>query len=532
MSCVRVVKLFCYLQNDTSVTYNNLIFSRALERNTEVLLIKREILKMNTREQNQMQETLAVLQTRGDNFTRQLLYENQRVTLLETQLKQSNEKITQIRDSNKRKAIELLNMHTTTTNGAYHRADGLDPTRLAEINQKKLVSNLEGRLNKALVRQNSVESENDAIKGKIDKLRRKVYNDSINRQNVEKELKQIQDDVDNVMKRAAAASEQRDKVVDQRNQLIRINSEERAKFDEEYIKLSFFIAEQNRVLENSISSVATGLISKLDPSVEVNKNIDLIDGINELNEKIAVLNKQYESSKEILNQTEEKNRLYEENFKELKRVSGLSSTDDIIKAFVRDEDESFSLFNYIQAVNQECDKTYEQQAQLEKDIEIYTDEQVLQENQRVSSVNEFKAQCQDALDEREKLENSTKVAKNTVLRIAKMVNALYIKLNCRNLEKTGQTKVRETKCATDRIQSDRKLTMFGGEEISERNILHRMELIERRSIEIIAEYAKKLASTRKGGRRPSMLLVRLNFYLTFLCFIIDVLSVKLNYFFH
>lgn len=39
--------------------------------------------------------------------------------------------------------------HRTTPNPAHQRADGLDPTKQADQNQRKLVSNLEARLNKA-----------------------------------------------------------------------------------------------------------------------------------------------------------------------------------------------------------------------------------------------------------------------------------------------------------------------------------------------------------------------------------------------
>ena len=50
--------------------------------------------------------------------------------------------------------------------------------------------------------------------------------------------------------------------------------------------------------------------------------------------------------------------------------------------------------------------------------------------------------------------------------------------------------------------------MFTGEQISERNILDHMEQIERRAIQIIAEYAKGLAGgNRRGRRRPSVMLV-------------------------
>lgn len=39
--------------------------------------------------------------------------------------------------------------HRTTPNPAHQRADGLNPTKQADHNQRKLVSNLEARLNKA-----------------------------------------------------------------------------------------------------------------------------------------------------------------------------------------------------------------------------------------------------------------------------------------------------------------------------------------------------------------------------------------------
>ena len=47
-----------------------------------------------------------------------------------------------------------------------------------------------------------------------------------------------------------------------------------------------------------------------------------------------------------------------------------------------------------------------------------------------------------------------------------------------------------------------------GEQISEQNIMRHVELIERRAIEIIAEYARSLDGKTRGiQRRPSALLV-------------------------
>jgi len=466
---------------------------------------------MNSREQLQITDSLAALQARGDHFTRQLLQEKQRVSQFEANLKELNDQITEVREENKKKAIDLLNNHATTTNSAYQRVDGLDPTRLAEINQKKLVDNLEGRLNKALVRQSSIQSENDGIKGKIDKLRRKVANDSINRKDIEKRLKHIQYDVSEIMKRAASVSEQRDKIIDLHNQVVRENADERKKINEEYVKLSTYIDEQNQLLESSIAMVASDVVTKLN-KMDTSHSEDMadlspIEEMKALDARLTELERQCEANRQTLDQAEAKNRSYIALFKQLQKISGLQSTDDIIKAFVKHEEESFSLFNYIQTVNQECDRLLDERTRLNQEIDLYEKEQREKENERKSIIDEYNERLTEAREEKGKLKEANRERKMTVLHIAKTVQGLYIKLKCRALEIIPEDSD-ESESKMTRLSSARKITMFAGEQISERNILNHMELVERRAIQIIAEYAKTLdGNGRRIQRRASVLLV-------------------------
>jgi len=472
---------------------------------------------MNAREQLHITETLAALQARGDHFTRQLLQEKQRVSQLEGSLNDLTEEISNVRSENKRKAIGLLNKHTTTTKNAYQRVDGLDPTRLAEINQKKLVSNLEGRLNKALVRQSSIESENNIIKEKIDKLRRKVANDGINRKEMEKQLKHIQDGVDNVMKRAAGASEQSDKIMSLHNQLAKENLDERGKFNEKYMEMTKYIDEQNQLLESSIAQVASDVENKLqsvDAMQSLHTNADQakighlnpVDEMKALDARLIELERQVNANTESLKLEEEKNKSYTESFKRLHQASGLECTDDIIKAFIQNEEESFSMFNYIQTVNQECDKLLEERMKLEREIGSFRQELDQKETDRKLVVDGYNKRIAEAREEKEKLQEANRDRKMTVLKIANNVQGLYIKLKCRLLENDSSPK--DLAATIKRASSERKITMFAGEQISEQNILHHVELIERRAIEIIAEYARSLdGKTRRIQRRPSVLLV-------------------------
>jgi len=473
---------------------------------------------MNAREQLHLTETLAALQARGDHFTRQLLQEKQRVSQLEASLNDLTEEITNVRSENKRKAIGLLNKHATTTKNAYQRVDGLDPTRLAEINQKKLVSNLEGRLNKALVRQSCIESENHIIKEKIDKLRRKVANDDINRKEMEKQLKHIQDGVDNVMKRAASASEQSDKIISLHNQLAKENIDERGKFTEKYIEMTKYIDEQNQLLESSIAQVASDVENKLqsvDAMQSLHTNADQakisrlnpVDEMRALDARLIELERQVNANTESLKLEEEKNESYTESFKRLHQASGLEFTDDIIKAFIQHEEESFSMFNYIQTVNQECDDLLEERMKLEREIGSFRQELDQKETDRKSVVDGYNKRIAEAREEKENLQEANRDRKMTVLKIANNVQGLYIKLKSRLLE-NDSSPPKDLAATIKRASSERKITMFAGEQISERNILHHVELIERRAIEIIAEYARSLdGKTRRIQRRPSVLLV-------------------------
>ena len=429
---------------------------------------------------------------------------------LQVQLNDVNEKITNLRESNKRKAMCLLNKYTATPNDAYHRVDGVNPTMLAENNQKKIVKKLESRLGKALIRRNQIENENGAIKDKIDKLRRKIYNDIKNRESMEKELIEIKEDVDDIMKRAAAVANERERLIERRNQILQQDSEKQAIFEKEYNELCAFISEQAKSLEESIAKAADSVTAQLNvveggQGSSSNIAADSVDDIKKLEDKVATLDKEYAETQKSLRENQWKIQHFEEKFKELREVSGLSSTEDIINTFVKNEDECFSIFNYIQAVNQDCDKTIEQATKLREDIDKYRHEQVEMEKARADTMNVYKESLQEVQDEREKLYETAVEGRRTVETIARRVTALYFKLKCHELD---QDKMTSKDRLPTQLQTDRKLTIVGGGEVSERNILNLMELIETRSIQIVDAYLKNL-TTSKRSRRPSLILVRI-----------------------
>lgn len=474
--------------------------------------------KKKTMERNNVKSSIDKLQARGDLFTRQLIKEKKRINELQVKLKEVNAQITETRESNKEKAIYLLNKFSSTPNEAYHRVDGVNPTSLAESNQKKIVKTLESRLGKVLVRRNQLENENALIKDKIDKLRRKIANDIKNRERMEKELIQIKDDMDVIMERAATAADEREKLIVKRNEILEENDEKQLIFEKEYGELSSYIVMQARALEDSIAKATDDVTSKLNLADRtLSKNNALASGtlnsskeIKHYQAKLDRLENEYALTTASLKDHERKIGSFEKKFKELQDVSGLESVDDIISTFVKNEDECFSMFNYIQAVNQDCDRTIKQGTKLKREVAKFKNEQVQKENARSLTVQLHQENLQDVQKERESLYQTAIQARRTVETIARRVTALYFKLKCHEIdqnEEQNSSSSNSPLSPTIHHRLDRKLTMISGGEVSERDIINLMEAIERRAIQIINIYLKKESSTTRRSRRQNSMLV-------------------------
>ncbi|KAL7455193.1 hypothetical protein ACHAWC_006738 [Mediolabrus comicus] len=463
---------------------------------------------------NNVRSSIDKLQARGDHFTRQLIKEKKRTNELQVKLKEVNEQIQTTREANKQKAICLLNKYSTTPNDAYHRVDGVNPTSLAESNQKKIIKTLESRLGKALVRRNQLENENALIKDKIDKHRRKIANDINNRERMEKELIQIKDDMDEIMERAAVAADERGKLLVKRDQILQENEEKQLIFEKEYGELSHYIVMQAKALEDSIAKATDNVASKL--SLVADKSLSKSNAaagslnsskeIKHLQGKLDRLENEHALTAESLKEHQRKINTFEKRFKELQDVSGLEDVDDIISTFVKNEDECFSMFNYIQAVNQDYDKAVKQASKLKKEIAKLRNEQIEKEKARSETVQLYQENLQEVRDEREKLYRTAIQARRTAETIARRVTALYFKLKCHELDQNDIHSSSSKSLPPAHLRLDRKLTMISGEEVSEKDIINLMEAIERRAIQIINIYLKKESSTTRRARRQNSML--------------------------
>ena len=307
--------------------------------------------------------------------------------------------------------------------------------------------------------------------------------------------------MDEIMDIAALAAEQRETATEQKNQLISDNIDEVEAFAGEYNMLAAYIDEQNVMLEESISKAAKAV--KFDDAVDdddVNQRGKLtVEKEKEIQNEMAEIDQQMDDGRRTMRNVDQRIINYQQNFEDLRRASNLKSTDDIVDTFMKNEEETFSLFNFIQTLNQETDLTLEQHARLEEEILAYANDQKAQESNRLATVENYNKQVEEAKEERRKMTILAMDEQKTVEKIAKKVQTLFYKIQCDQLLESGAKGGKG-----GAVSSESRMAVLSGQGVSESNILHFMGLIEERAVQVIGEYVRKLSMSREG-RRPSVM---------------------------
>ena len=519
-------------------------------------------------QQKKMNESMSQLQIKSDSHVRQMLLERKRLEDLEEALKVADDQIKSFRLETKATGVSLLNhyrktalpakLRTEAFDARSVRADGADVGRAAETRQKKLLSGLEHKLDKLKIRSSQSEAQNEALKREINSLRRHRKTADKNRLSIEKAIKKTQKEVKRVLLESRDVCDERDKLVEDLRDLQKTQAEDRENFVKEVTDLTAFIDRQNKEFEECLAAAATSTTKLGDD--EHGEEFFITRGSMTIAEEkmkmelVCEIESQLAAEKEATTQTEAKIQKYKESFEELKRVSGIFDIKEIVQQYVKSEEETFSLFNYIQALNQETDWTLERRARLEEEIHHYEETLAEEEAQRTEAMATLQGKWRNAKEATDECSHAALEAQRTLERIAKKIHSLFFKIQCDQLlsgsgqnhqptdtnaaqpspaaaaaaaspgsaddspkknpsdetpilSKNNSDSLVVVPAAPPRasIDANNRLAILSGQGVTESNILAYAELIEKRALEIMADYIRKTnpADQRKTVLSPS-----------------------------
>ncbi|KAI8803775.1 hypothetical protein BJ742DRAFT_907451, partial [Cladochytrium replicatum] len=242
----------------------------------------------------------------------------------------------------------------------------------------KQIRILENRLDKALVKFNKSLAVNKRMRSTIDNLRReRLVFDNIYRK-FERELTEQKKQMAEIIEMSNAAYEARDEAQAKIIALKEKAEKEYQAYVQEMKELDR-VLEQDRRLKDFMAAKAADRIAKLGestggsgPKADNNKNTPRAadkdtHGPNKF------------PSQETLAESLE---YLERAFIEIRKVTGISDITELVQRFKAVEDQNFSLFNYVNEINNEIEKMAEEIVEIQKHIDEYEVEHVALDEER------------------------------------------------------------------------------------------------------------------------------------------------------
>ena len=464
-------------------------------------------------ERKAMNDFLTSLQLKGDIYMKQLIIERKRVADLDQAIAASSEQIDEYRERTKQSAIGVLNLHRFTKNPAYQRADGWNPTKAADALQRKQVTILEERLNKLKIRNAETDNYNNSLKHQIDDLRKSRMVIDATHAKYERWMRDLRNKILDTLKEATAANEKRDKAVDNRNNLIMKNTAERKEFEAFYLQTGAEIDRQNKLFEESIATAAQQLEASLKSAMKAGSQDEdgntSIDTPNRLAEELKIKklqNAQFQLKKDELSQKVED---WKSKIQGLLESTDHTDEETLMETFTKKETETFSLFNFIQQINQDLENVEMAHAKLKEEMEKDKAKQESDDAERKKTLDEKKSKLKRTVAANKKASRGQQIASDSVEKVARKVQSLFFKIQLHNNQgadgsDTKKISGSDGKKSSDGNdgkggpKSDNKKTGYNDEmtltrqNCNDTNIIDYLRVIEKRLIHILNEYSIKV----------------------------------------
>lgn len=283
------------------------------------------------------------LQDEGDMLARKIVLEMRKTKMLDQHLSETN---------------NVLGTTRSLMGGIYAAKE-----RVQSVQMKMKL--LENRLEKAYVKYNQSVTHNRQLRDQINNLRKEnLMFQSIN-SNLERELQKLKKEMAETIKLANLAFEAKEKAISEMN-VLRVQADKELQgFEEEWKHLTAIIEEDKRERERvrakelAMRERETQELLKMGTlALDKKKSKQLGKGLN--------YNKGLEQ-----NVAAEKVQQYTQAFEQIQQATNIEDIDLLVNTFITAEDQNYTLFNYVNEVNQEIEKLEDQISAIKAETEKY-----------------------------------------------------------------------------------------------------------------------------------------------------------------
>ncbi len=340
-----------------------------------------------------MQTLLASLHDQGDLYTQKIEVENRNVKAMDEQIQLLKQKI------------------------LYQRKHmgGVNAARENQAMIQKQIRILENRLDKALVKFNEALAHNKQLREEIDNLRReRVVFDNIYRK-LERELHDKKKQMSNIIELSNLAYEQRDAAQMEVAAIEAQNRKEQEDFEQNMAEMGRLI-ERKRNTGSNADDPSAGNMTMDDEAklkTKVNKGAWGI-----AKEKVAI----QVSIEKVQN--------FEEAFNKIKAATGINDIEELVRTFIKNEDQNFSLFNYVNEQTNEIEKLEEGIALLKEEEQKYAQESGDDVHQHKQLLRDLELRLQSTESMAERYELKCTEAQKTINSLKMGIHSIFTRIGC------------------------------------------------------------------------------------------------------
>jgi hypothetical protein len=121
---------------------------------------------------------------------------------------------------------------------------------------------------------------------------------------------------------------------------------------------------------------------------------------------------------------------FEEAFQQIKGATGIDNIDELVQTFIDAEDQNFSLFNYVNELNNEVEKLEEQIADIKAEIEKYKGQGGQNDRQRKKLLKDLEDRLASTEARAEQYEAKALKAAKTVSQLEQGIQNIFTKIGC------------------------------------------------------------------------------------------------------
>ena len=356
-----------------------------------------------------------------------------------------------------RRRVEELDQHLALSDAKIveqRRAmGGANASKEGDVAIAKQVKVLETKLDRTLTQFNEALARNKVLRADIDNLRLERMNFDAVYRKMEKELAAKKREMSNIIEISNVSYEARDQAHNEIASLRAMGDKEQSAFDAEMRELAGILEYDRKMKEarmrNKLKAAELGLQFSEDGEE------------SKLNKKGIKGNWGVDGGSKAI-------QVYEEAFKQIQEATGMTDIDDLVTSFIAAEDQNFSLFNFVNELNQETEKLEETAADLRSEIRKFSGSDSIADEQRKQMVKELELKINRTDANTAQYERRTEATARTVNALRVGLKSMYDKLGCDN-------------------ESNREL--LGDEGVTDSNMLTYLGVVEQRAGEVMQMYA-------------------------------------------